>query len=126
MTITMIIDAIEAAQDNWTGADWPHEQKDADGHVIVVENEHGDDVPVYCDSDDEDHCQVCRDAARDASGAIECGNQAIAAIRRGDVKEALSHISSASCLESEYGDDPVWGPVREMIAARATEADHAR
>ena len=99
---TELIKAIETAQSNWDGADWRHEKRDAKGHI------------VYCEGGDDD-CKTCCDAARDASGAIECGNEAIAAIRNGDMEEAVSQINRASDIESEYGDDPTWGLVVKMI-----------
>lgn len=114
-----LIKAIETAQGNWDGADWTHEKRDAEGRIVTEENEQGDDVTVYCEGGD-DECKTCCDAARDASGAGECGNEAIAAIRKGDMDEAVTQINRASDIESEYGDDPTWGPVAKMIKEMQT------
>lgn len=116
-----LIKAIGTAQGAWDGADWTHEKRDAEGHIVTEANEQGDDITVYCEGGDDD-CKTCCDAARDASGASECGNEAIAAIRKGDMDEAASQINRASDIESEYGDDPTWGPVVKMIDAMTAKS----
>lgn len=117
MTITndAIIEAIETAQNKWDGADWTHAKTDEDDCIVTDDSKDADeDATIYCEGNDNE-CKTCQDVERHAEAASECGNAAIAAIRRGDMAEARTQIERASEIESEYGDDPAWGPVLRLI-----------
>jgi hypothetical protein len=104
MTRTELIDLIEAAQANWDSCDWTHEARDLDGNIQRDENGNA----IMCEGGNEDECATCRHALKDAEAAIELGNEAIAALKAGDIATAKERVASARYLESEWGDDPAW------------------
>jgi hypothetical protein len=122
-TIDSLIEAIEAAQNNWADCDWTHGLRDADGDVV----RDAKDNEIVCDGDNTD-CDYCRRASAAASAAGKHGDAAIAAITRGDLEDALTEVETASRIESEWGDDPAWGPVvrviRGAVKAAKEEVDY--
>jgi hypothetical protein len=76
---------------------------------------------------DAGHSERCAEMAADtaceygeacsiaAAAAAAAGRDAIRSLRDGHPGVALEHVRRAASEESEYGDDPVWGPVVTMI-----------
>lgn len=101
-----IIDAIEDAKTKWLDCDWTHERRDSD-----AEN------PVYCEGGQSETCDYCADVQSSAKSASSYGDEAIAALQRGDIGAALRAITSAEHLEDEWGDAPIWRPVLKLCEA---------
>ena len=118
MSAKELIEMIEAAQNNFAGADWTHESRDLEGNIVLDEHEN----PVICEDGNEDTCDTCRKAQASAEIASEYGDAAIAAIIEGDKEAAIEQLRLAASEESEWGDDPVWRPV--VKAAESLDLVH--
>jgi hypothetical protein len=101
-----LIDTIEDAKTKWIECDWTHERRDSD-----PEN------PVYCEGGQSETCDYCADVQSSAESASSYGDEAIAALKRGDIGEALQAITSAEHLEDKWGDAPIWRPVLKLCEA---------
>ena len=112
-----IIAAILAAQAAWARADWTHERVIAGR--IVTELVDGD--PVYCDGGDD--CETCDEAKRDSRAAAAYGDQAVEAVRCGDLEEGLRLVLRARELEDEWGDSPAWTPAVEAVEAAIRDGE---
>lgn len=93
-----LIQAIEAAQSEWTG----------------------------CHDDDDATPEWVAQSEDAAESAAECGDRAIEALRGGDYKAALVAVMEASATERDYGDDPTWGPVVVAVAGAWLRAEPAK
>jgi|GEM_PF-3914763 len=108
---------IKRAQKTWQGCDWPHHLRTDDGLVFGA-----DDAPIWCDGN-EIECRYCTEAAEAAAIASGLGTQAIDALVRGDVKGAWEAVTQAGRIESEWGDDGIWGPIASLLTQAITDGD---
>lgn len=111
-----IIQLIQEAQASWTGADWPHEAM-----APCPSPQHGrfstcidcrpmvdaGGVAIICDGH-IDGCQLCADAASDAASAAAFGDEAVALLRAGRLREAEPLLRRAASIEATYGDAAAW------------------
>ena len=72
-----------------------------------------------------DAAEYLDEVVSDAAAAEEAGEEAIEAVRRGDLDAALEHAENACGFESQYGDCPVWGGLRDAIRQAIEEREEA-
>jgi hypothetical protein len=112
MTTRQLIRTIRNSQRVWTGADWTHEYR-RNGESVWE-----DDEPVYCAGGCPD-CTYCSDAKDDAEGAAQIADEAIVAIKAGNLMQAVRLMEEAVRVESEYGDSPAYGDALDAVSAAA-------
>jgi hypothetical protein len=110
MTTRQLIRTIRNSQRAWTGADWTHEYR-IDGESVWE-----DDEPVYCDGECPD-CSTCSDAKDDAEAAAEVADQALVAVKAGDLVQAVRLMEQAVRIEGGWGDSPAYGPALDAVCA---------
>ena len=140
----------EDCQGGWAGVDWtcPHgpwevdlDGKDADELRAIADRvaageeteEDRQHLPERVWSGDRadivdwlrDAADYLDDVAASATSAEEAGEEAIEAVRQGDLDAALEHAERACRIERQYGDCPVWGTLRSAIEQAIEDRDEA-
>jgi hypothetical protein len=113
-------EAILRALDDWTHAEWPHQ----DPNVTSCYDEDEDDyIPgpcgfcsMCCTEGPHDNCDTCTLAEDYAARANDAGREALALLEDGApiAGRLTALIQEASRLEGTFGDDPTWGPTRKL------------
>ena len=133
--INQLAGAVDVASESWSGWDWCH----APGRCTCDAG--NDDVPVTVGPMTiskivaHGHTEACARRILEAQEFYEAGAQAAAkrasdhgqcmldCLRTGDVDGASDAIHAACRVESEYGDCPVWGQVREQFMTAQRKGD---
>ena len=104
---------VEQAIRAWTECDWSHEATDLMGNLLRDDRAR----PVECGGGEPQRCGYCRDALADAEAAQALGEEALDALREGDLASALRGCRAAAALERDWGDAPAWDPAVRACAA---------
>lgn len=130
-----IRDALQKAQDSWTGCDWSHEfsfvDEDGDIDYVFVEGVTAEEARENAEealSKEEREAwekaaEWLKEVESDASSAEDLAEEAVDAWEAGDRAHALDLISQAARIESAYGDDPTWGPLKKIMTEAFEEGE---
>jgi len=141
--IDKIAAAVAAAKTNWDGLDWPHAFVVGPDHEIEVDAsiygltnledaaQLAEDVTEVIEDAGMDETsftlrEQVEDAIReaveyrkkveaDSEEAAELADDALAAALRGDWDAAIKAAEEAARIESNYGDDPAYGDLADII-----------
>lgn len=112
--------AYEAAQEQWTGCEWPVVVGDEEMHF-----DNDEEADALAEAEESptrrralrQAAEYMREVAEAAAVAEGAATEAMRHLAAGELNEALEQAERACGVESAYGDCPTWRAFREAIEA---------